>query len=374
MKSQRTETLLIFLITICPALCRAQSNHMALFRAAAARVVVPKPIVAGVSTNTLAGHAVVDVHLPEELSRYHVLEQHGQITHPATNFAATSAEKVRASIPAGSTLMFLEKESQKPNKPNSAPALRPLFSAVMVRAEQPARPGTPPATTSGTLTLFALEPIPWNDASNAYVADLTIMFTTEDQHSPFLPMVVTLNGKNVKTILPADIKIDKANPEGRKEAFAICDRYRPDVQITAYYGTTTITRDLHLQSLGIWDMIQMIMSKPMLFASLTGGLIGGLLRLLKQGRFRFSRAIHHLAEGSTVGLVTVTMLLAGLLQTQIAGISTTHQCVLAFALAASAGAVGAHFLDKAIANLRGKGTVSRDGHKRAQPVSGPVPH
>jgi hypothetical protein len=298
------------------------------------------------------------VQLPKELSHYSVLEQHGQITRTATNFSATSAQKGRASLAAGTTLMFLDKEPQKPAKPNSPPTLTPLFSTVMVKAEPPERPGMPPRTTSGTLTLLALEPIPWNDASNAYVAELTVMFTTEDPDSSFLPLFVKLNGRSIKGIYPDDIKLEKANPEGSKEAVIICDRYRTDVQITAYYGATTFTRDLHLQSLGIADMVQMIISKPMLFASLTGGLIGGLLRLLKQGGFRYRRVVHHLTEGATVGLVTVTMLLAGLLQTQIAGISTPRQSVLAFALAACAGAVGAHFLDKAIANLRGKLTPS----------------
>jgi hypothetical protein len=233
----------------------------------------------------------------------------------------------------------------------------------------------PPRTTSGTLTLQArLDPVPWNDASNAYVGELMVMFSTDDPKSSFLPMTVALSATGLKNLDPENIILEKANAEGVKDVTLICDSYRPDIQITANYQTTKTDCALHLQPLGFWAMTQMIISKPMLFASLTGGLIGGLLRLLKQGRFRFTRAIHHLAEGATVGLVTVTMLLAGLLQTQIAGISTTHQCVLAFALAASAGAVGAHFLDKAIANLRGKRTVSRNDHKRSQPVSGPVPH
>ena len=54
------------------------------------------------------------------------------------------------------------------------------------------------------------------------------------------------------------------------------------------------------------------------------------------------------------GLVTVTMLLAGLLYNQIAKLPGPPQLVLAFALAAAAGSVGAHFLDKSIDRLRGK--------------------
>jgi hypothetical protein len=358
MKSLKSGTVLLFFVTVSALLLHAQSNRTAVFRAAAAHIVVPKPVVAKVSTNAQPGRAVVDVQLPKDLSRYHVLEQHGQSTHPTTNFSAMSAQKGRASLAAGTTLMFLEKEPQKPAKPNSPPALTPLFSTVMVKAEPPERPGMAPRTSSGTLTLFALEPIPWNDASNAYVADLTVMFTTEDTHSSFFPMFVKLTGRNVKNITPAEINLEKANPEGSKEATIICDRYKTDVQITAFYGTTNTTSELHLQSLGVSDMVQMIIPKPMLFATLTGGIIGGLLRLFKQGSFKLVRALRNVAEGATVGVITVTMLLAGLLQKQIASFSTQHQSVLAFALAACAGAVGAHCLDKAIANMRGKLTPS----------------
>jgi hypothetical protein len=98
----------------------------------------------------------------------------------------------------------------------------------------------------------------------------------------------------------------------------------------------------------------MIISKPMLFAALTGGLIGGLLRSLKGARWGIKRMLHYVAEGVTVGLVTVTLLLSGLLHSQIAELSSQPQLVLAFALAAVAGSVGAHFLDQTVKHLLGK--------------------
>ena len=204
--------------------------------------------------------------------------------------------------------------------------------------------------------MFTDVPTPWNDASNAYVAILTVMFGTDDtaQNNPLLPMVVKLTGNNVKSIEPRTIELQKPNPEGSKEVVVTCDAYQTNVQITAHYQTTSTTADLHLQPLSAWGMTQMIISKPMLFAALTGGLIGGLLRLFKKSKWALGRTLHYLAEGATVGLVTVAMLLAGLLQKQIAGIPTQSKLVLAFALAAAAGSVGAHFLDKSITHLRGK--------------------
>jgi len=379
MQRRKTETFVILFIAMWASLSgrllsEAQTNHSALLRAAAAHIVVPKPVVARVSTNAAAGRAVVDVQLPKDLSRYHVVERHGQITRPTTNFSATSAQRGRASLDAGTTLMFLDKEPRKAAQSNSPSTLTPLFSTLMVKAEPPERPGMAPRTSSGTLTLQArLDPVPWNDSSNAYVGELMVMFSTDDPKSSFLPMTVALSATGLKNIDPENIILEKANVEGVKDVTVICDSYRPDVQITAHYQTTKTDCDLHLQRLGFWAMAQMIISKPMLFASLTGGLIGGLLLLFKEG-FQVGRVARHLAEGATVGLVTVTMLLAGLLQTQIAGISTVNQAVLAFALAASAGSVGAHFLDKAIANLLGNSTPSPAGdNTEAHPASGPIP-
>jgi hypothetical protein len=118
--------------------------------------------------------------------------------------------------------------------------------------------------------------------------------------------------------------------------------------------TASNTMSLELEKLTIPVMTQMIISIPMLFAALAGGLIGGLLRLFKGAKWGITRILHYLAEGATVGLVTVTMLLAGLLHSQIAELSAQPQLVLAFALAAAAGSVGAHFLDKTVNHLRGK--------------------
>jgi hypothetical protein len=52
----------------------------------------------------------------------------------------------------------------------------------------------------------------------------------------------------------------------------------------------------------------------------------------------------------------VTLLLSGLLHGQIAGLPAQPQLVLAFSLAAAAGSVGAHFLDRAVKRLRGQET------------------
>src|SRR5678816_4044060 len=106
MKSPKFGTLLLSFLTVSTLVSHGQSNHTALLRAAATHIAVPKPVVTPVTTNTPQGRAVVDVNLPKELSRYHVLEQHDQITRPSTNFSATSAQKGRASLAAGTTLMF----------------------------------------------------------------------------------------------------------------------------------------------------------------------------------------------------------------------------------------------------------------------------
>jgi len=64
--------------------------------------------------------------------------------------------------------------------------------------------------------------------------------------------------------------------------------------------------------------------------------------------------LHYLIEGVIVGLVTEALLLSGLLHSQIAELSSQPKLVLAFALAAAAGSVGAYFHDKIINQLWGK--------------------
>ena len=161
-----------------------------------------------------------------------------------------------------------------------------------------------------------------------------------------------MSGHNVSSIDPRHLELEKANDS--KYAVVSCDQYQTDVVITAHYLTASNTVPLELQKLSTWSMTQMIISKPMLFAAVTGGLIGGLLRLFKGAKWALLRTLRFLAEGVTVGLVTVTMFLAGLLHAQMAELPAQPQMVLAFALAAAAGSVGAHFLDKAISHLRGK--------------------
>lgn len=361
------------LIWLAPCSIHAQlTNRAALIRAATARVVVPPPVLTRPVPNAGGGGPTVEVKLPRELSRYHVLEQRAQTTRTATNLTATSTNQVRTAVAPGSTLLFMEKESPAAIKPSARPATRPLFSTFLLKSVPPARPGEPGRTTSGTLTLLADVPTPWDADSNAYVARLSVMFLTEDAspNNSLLPMGVEFSGTHVKSIQPRKVELRKAGVEGSEEVFVTCDRYRPDVQVTAYYQTTNTTRELTLQRLTPWEMTQMIIPPPMLFAALAGGLIGGLLRLFKTSNRELPRILRYLAEGAAVGLVTVTLLLSGLLHGQIAGLTAQPQLVLAFSLAAAAGSVGAHFLDQAVQGLRGKQPPdhgSNQTHRAAKP-------
>lgn len=332
------------------------TNRAALMRAATSRVVVPVPTVTRPLTNTAGRAASVEVKLPKDLRRYQVLEQRAQTTHVATNLTAISTNQVRVALAPESTLLFMEKDSPASVKANSPTVMKPLFATYMLKSAPPARPGEPNRTDSGTLTMLADVPTPWDSASNAYVTRLSVMFLTEDTapSNALLPMAVEFSGGNVKGIQPRKIELLKAGVDGSEEVLVICDRYRPEVTITAYYQTTNTMRELILQRLTPWEMTQMIISAPMLFAALVGGLIGGLLRLFKGANWKPARILHYLAEGGVVGLVTVTMLLSGLLHNQVAGMSASPQLVLAFSLAAAAGSVGAHFLDEAVNRLRGK--------------------
>jgi hypothetical protein len=346
-------------IWLAPFSLDAQTtNRAALMRAATSRVMVAAPTVTRTLTNTANRAASVEVKLPQDFRRYHVLEQRAQTTRAATNLTAISTNHLRANLTPGSTLMFMEKESPAPVKPSALTATKPLFATFLLKTTPPARPGEPNRTASGTLTMLADVPTPWDGASNAYVTQLSVMFLTEDTalSNALLPMAVEFSGANVKNIQPRKVELRKPGVDGSESVLVTCDRYRPDVTITAYYQTTNTTRELTLQRLTPWEMTQMIISAPMLFAAIAGGLIGGLLRLFKGSKWEPSRILHYLAEGAAVGLVTVTMLLAGLLHNQIVGLSAQPQMVLAFSLAAAAGSVGAHFLDEAVNRLRGKQT------------------
>ncbi len=356
MKARNTETFLFLfagLILAVPA--RAQTNHAALMRAGATRLVVPSAVATRVVTNAGPNLATVKFTLPQNLENYRVLEEKAHVARPATNVATTARNEVQASLVAGSTLMFVEKGPSPAAHPISPSGSRQLFSTFMVKAVAPAGPGQTPRTDSGTVTMFADDPIPWIAGSNAYVAHLTVIFSSADSapNNSLLPLSVALTGHNVQSIEPRSLELEKAN-EG-KDVLVACDQYQTDVQVTAHYLTATNTVPLQLQKLTLPVMTQMIISKPMLFAALVGGLIGGLLRLFKGSKWGIKRILHFLAEGLTVGLVTVALLLAGFLHGQIAELSAQPQLVLAFALAAAAGSVGAHFLDQAVNHLRGKG-------------------
>lgn len=332
------------------------TNRAALTRAVAIRAAVPPPVVTRPLTNAGSGGAGVEVKLPRDLSRYHVLEQRARTLRTATNLTSSSSNQVVTAVAPGSTLLFLEKEAPAAGKPNARPVKKPLFSTVLLKSVPPVRPGEPSRTTSGTLTLLTDVPTPWDGASNAYIARLSVMLLTEDPapNNPLLPMAVEFSGSHVKSIQPRKVELRKAGVDGSEEVIVTCDRYRTDVQVTAYYQTTNTTRALTLQRLSPWEMTGMIISPPMLFAALTGGVIGGLLRLFKSPKRDPRRILRYLAEGAAVGLVTVTLLLSGLLHSQIAGLPAQPQLVLAFSLAAAAGSVGAHFLDQAVKGLRGR--------------------
>ncbi len=356
MKAHQTETTLMLLASLVLAVSsRAQTNRASVMRPVNPRVARPPIVATRVATNAGPNLATVKFTLPKELSSYHVLEERAHVTRAVTNLAATPQNEVQASLAAGSTLMFMEKES--PEVPNRALAERSkrLFSTYILKATAAARPGREPDTASGELSMYTdTDPTPWDSTSNKYIAHLSVVFSTGNTapNHPLLPMTVVLSGQNVKSIDPRSLELEKANAV--KEAVVTCDAYQADVQITAHYLTASNNIALHLQKLTPVAITQMIISKPMLFAALTGGLIGGLLRLLKGARGGITRILHYLAEGVTVGLVTVTLLLSGLLHSQIAELSSQPQLVLAFALAAAAGSVGAHFLDKTIKPLLGK--------------------
>jgi len=342
------------------SLAAQTTNRAALMRAAASHLMeAAAPTVTRALTNTVERAASVEVKLPQDLRNYHVVEQLAQTTQIATNLTTLSTNQVLATLALGSTLLFMEKETPAAVKANAPTVTKPLFATYMLKSTPPARPGGPNRTASGTLTMLADVPTAWDGASNAYVARLSVMFLTDDlaPTNALLPLAVQFSGGNVKSIQPRKVELVKAGVGGSEEVFVTCDRYRPDVTITAYYQTTNTTRQLTLQRLTPWELTQLIISAPMLFAALGGGLMGGLLRLFKGAKWKPARILHYLVEGGVVGLVTVTMLLAGLLHNQIAGLAASPQLVLAFSLAAAAGSVGAHFLDGAVNRLRGKKTA-----------------
>jgi hypothetical protein len=338
---------------------QAQTNYTTLPPAMTKPLVLPRPVVTRVGTNANPALATVEFTLPQgaSLKNYSVLENRANVTRAASDVTAKSGNAISASLAPGSTLMLMENEPGRSLKAASALERRQLFSTHFVKALAPARLGDRPRTVFGTLTLVAdAVPTLWNVASNAYVAHLTVMFLTDPAatSSPLLPMAVQLSGQHTRSIEPQRIKLETPNVDGGKEVVVTCDQYAKAVQITAYYSTTNSTVPLELQPLTLWSMIQMVISAPLLFAALAGGLMGGLLRLFKGTTWGWLRTLRYLAEGATVGLVTVTLLLAGLLHSQVAQLQSQSQLVLAFALAAAAGSVGAHFLDKIVDQLRGK--------------------
>jgi len=350
---------LVILSWLGPMPLQAQTtNRSVLMREAATHMVLASPNITRMPVNSAGRAAIVEVKLPQDLTRYHILEQRAQTTHVATNFTAASQNQFRAALSPGSTLIFMEKESPAAVASNAPPTTKPLFATFFVKSGPPKRPGEPNQTVSGTLTMLADMPTPWDTLSNAYIVRLSVMFLTEDAdpYNSLLPMVVEFSGNNVKSILPRKVELQKAGVDGSEDVVVRCDQYQPHVEVTAYYQMTNTTRELVLQPLTAVAITQMIISLPMLFAALVGGLIGGLLRLFKRSKWQLKQILRYLTEGAAVGLVTVTMMLAGLLHSEVSVLSAQPQLVLAFALAAAAGSVGAHFLDGIVDRLRNKWT------------------
>jgi hypothetical protein len=356
MKKHKTETILVLLAGMVLAVSsRAQTNTASLTRPRTALARRPSIVATRVVTNAGPNLATVRFRLPRELSNYHVLEQRAHGTVAVTNLSATSQNEVQASLATGSTLMFVQKQSPRAANLNPTAGSNQLLCTYFMKATPAAQPGREPDTAEGELTMYTdVDPTPWDSSSNQYIAHLLLVFSTETPAATnsLLPLSVGLTCQNARSVTPRIVELEKANDI--KEAVVICDTYQPDVEITAHYLTATNTIPLHLQKLTLPVMTQMIISKPMLFAALTGGLLGGLLRLFKGGEWGIKRILHYLAEGVVVGVAIVTLLLAQLLHGLIAGLPSQPQLVLAFALAVVAGSVGAHFLDALIRPMLGK--------------------
>jgi hypothetical protein len=353
MNPSRTELRLAALVCMLPFLLPAQVTNRTVRVFDAARVPRLSPVAVRPAVVTPTRETVVEFRLPAQLDRYNVIEQRGPTMQLATNVSAVGSDEVRAALSPGATLVFMEKEPAERAKPSDRTETKALFSTFLLRASTP-RPGAPPRTVSGTLSLLANVPAPWIGESNAYVGQLSVVLLSDDEAaaSALLPMTVELIGSNITRLSQRRVELSKPGIEGAQDVWVACDRYRSDAAIIAYYQNTNSACPLTLQRLTAWEMTQMILSLPMLFAGLVGGFMGGLLRLFKGTSWKPVRVARLLAEGVVVGVVTVTLLLSGLLHAQIAGLSTSPKVVLAFALAAVAGSVGAHFLDETVNRLR----------------------
>jgi hypothetical protein len=347
--------LLVTAGTVLAVSAGAQTNPALMRVRFQPRLTTPAIATTRIATNAGLNVATVKFTLPKELANYRVYEERDRVTRSVTNLAANSHNEVQAAIPVGSTMVFVEKHPATPASMGSTTSSNRLFSAYLAKSMPAAQPGREPEIASGELSMYAdTDPTPWDSVSDQYITHLSVVFTTDKPapHHPLLPLNVGLSGQHVKSFDPRDVQLEKANEF--KEVVVICDKYHPDAQITAHYLTASQDMPLHLEKLSLIGMFLMIISAPMLFAALTGGLLGGLLRLFKGSHWGFKRVAHYLLEALVVGVATVALLLAGLLQGQIAGLSPQPRLVLAFALAVAAGSVGAHFLDQAISAMKGK--------------------
>src|SRR5713101_7360359 len=148
----KIEALCLFaaFVWLAPFSLRAQTtNRAALMREATSRMVWAAPPTATRSLTNPAGRAAsVEVKLPQDLRRYHIVEQRGQTTHVATNLTVIATNHFRATLAPESTLMFVEKEPPASVKANARVDTRALFATYMLKSTPSARPGEPHHTAS----------------------------------------------------------------------------------------------------------------------------------------------------------------------------------------------------------------------------------
>jgi len=109
---------------------RAQTNRTSVMRPVNPRVARSPIVATRVATSAGSNLATVKFTLPKELSSYHVLEERADVTRVITNLAATPQHEVQASLAAGSTLMFLEKESPEVRNPALAEGSKRLSPPI----------------------------------------------------------------------------------------------------------------------------------------------------------------------------------------------------------------------------------------------------
>jgi hypothetical protein len=338
------------------------TNRVPVRNVATSRLLLTTPAFPHVLVTNLGKTTSIEFKLPQELSHYQVTEIQAQSLHSvSTNRFNIRNNTIRTEIAPGNMLILIEKNSAFPTTVQGTNRSRVLFSTMFIKPLPPLHTGDPVRAASGSLYMTGIMPIAWDVQQNAYVAKLWVEFDSADESpvQPLLPMTVHFGGENTTGITPDSVQLMVAGANGAQEITVTCKQYQPQVQLVARYQMTNSTCNLMLQPLTVSTMIQMVISKPMLFVALVGGFLGGTLRVFKYSRWSSKLIVRFLVEGMLVGLITVIMLLAGLLHKLLDGIGGQSQLTLAFGLATAAGSVGAHFLDAYINSLwKGKTSSS----------------